>query len=147
MSAATLGLFTTSWLTIGVFDAISKPGQTTIALGIYLFGFAAAVLLIAIMALPAKPFFTLLLTIASGRMALSGVYEVGGPHSFYTISGYVALVLTALAFYGGTAFALEEAKQRQILPIFRRGPADEAFSGYGNQLQRLEAEPGVRQQL
>lgn len=147
MSAATLGLFTTSWLTLGVFDIISKPGETSIAVGMYLFGFSFAVLLLALMAAPAKPFFTILLLIALGRMVLSGIFEVGGPHGFYIVSGYFALVLVAFAFYGGTAFALEDAKQKPVLPLFRRGAADEAFSGYQNQLSRLEAEPGVRQQL
>jgi uncharacterized protein len=147
MSAATLGLFTTSWLTLGVFDAISKPGQTSIALGIYLFGFAGAVFLLGAMALQAKPFFTVLLFFAFSRMVLSGIYEVGANHAFLTISGYFALVLAGLAFYGGTAFALEDAKQKPVLPLFRRGAADEAFSGYSNQLDRLEAEPGIRQQL
>ena len=147
MSAATLGLFTTSWLTLGVFDLTSKPGSTSIALGIYLFGFATAVILLAGMAVPAKPFFTVLLFVAFLRMLFSGIYETGGPHSLFTISGYVALFLAVLAFYGGVAFALEDTKQKPVLPLFRRGAADEAFGGYQKQLGRLEAEPGIRQQL
>jgi hypothetical protein len=34
-----------------------------------------------------------------------------------------------------------------VLPLFRRGAADSAFQGFEAQLDRLEAEPGVRQQL
>ena len=49
--------------------------------------------------------------------------------------------------YGGTALALEDARHRELLPLFRRGSADEAFQGFAAQLERLEAEPGVRQQL
>jgi succinate-acetate transporter protein len=57
MSVATLGLFAASWLTLGVFDIASAPGQTSVSLGIYLFGFAGALLLIAAMAVKTKPFF------------------------------------------------------------------------------------------
>jgi uncharacterized protein len=49
--------------------------------------------------------------------------------------------------YGGTALGLEDARQRAVLPLFRRGAAVSAFSGFEAQLDRLEAEPGVRQQL
>jgi uncharacterized protein len=147
MSAATLGLFTTSWLTIGVLDAISQPGTTSIAVGVYLFGFSFAELLLALLAIKAKPFFTVLLGAAVLRTVLGGIFEVGGGHGFYTLSGYAALAVVVMAFYGGTAFALEDANRKAVLPLFRRGTADEAFSGYDNQLARLETEPGVRQQL
>jgi hypothetical protein len=49
--------------------------------------------------------------------------------------------------YGGTALALEDAKQRELLPLFRRGQAAMSFEGFEAQLERLEAEPGVRPQL
>jgi succinate-acetate transporter protein len=146
MSAATLGLFTTSWLTLGTLTVLFN-GKTSIALGVFLFGFSFALFLIALMALPAKPFFTVLLFIAAVRGVAGGIYEVGGGHVFLTISGYVALALSALAFYGGVAFALEDMKQKAVLPLFRRGAASDAFSGYEQQLERLQAEPGVRQQL
>src|SRR5204863_10197762 len=47
LGATTLGLFTTSWLAIGWIDHSAKPGATSVAVGIYLFGFATAVLLLA----------------------------------------------------------------------------------------------------
>jgi len=40
-----------------------------------------------------------------------------------------------------------EARRRELLPLFRRGAAEHAFQGYEAQLERLESEPGVRQQL
>jgi hypothetical protein len=49
--------------------------------------------------------------------------------------------------YGAAALSLEDARHRELLPLFRRGAADEAFEGFNAQLERLEAEPGVRQQL
>jgi succinate-acetate transporter protein len=100
MGATTLGLFTASWLALGLGDILAVPGATSIALGVYLFGFGAAVLLIAGLSIKAKPFFSVLLSLAFARMLLSGIYEVGGPMVFYKISGYVAATLTILAFYG-----------------------------------------------
>ena len=56
------------------------------------------------------------------------------------------LALAALAMYGGAALGLEDAHQR-VLPLFRRGAAAESFEGLDAQLDRLEAEAGVRRQL
>jgi succinate-acetate transporter protein len=147
MGATTLGLFTASWLAFGTTDILSVPGVKSLVLGIYLFGFAGAVLLISILSVKAKPFFTALLLVAFARMLFNGIYEVGGSMVFFRISGYVALILSALAFYGAVAFAIEDAGQQEILPLFRRGKAHAAFEGFQEQIGRLEAEPGVRQQL
>jgi hypothetical protein len=135
-------------LTFGWMSYAAEPGATAVTTGIYEFGFAAAVLLIAMLATAGKPFFTLLLCIAATRMILSGLYEVGAVgKTVLQISGGLALALTALAFYGGTAFALEDARQGELLPLFRRGAAARSFEGHGPQLERLEREAGVRQQL
>jgi succinate-acetate transporter protein len=147
LGATTLGLFTTSWLSLGWDDLASPPGKTSVAVGIYLFGFASVVVLLALMSTLGKPFFSVLLSIAAVRMVLSGWYEVGGAHEWLKVSGGFALALTALALYGGAALGLEDAQQRDVLPLFRRGGAQEAFHGFEAQLERLEAEPGVRQQL
>jgi uncharacterized protein len=147
LGATTLGLFATSWLALGWADRSSPPGSTSITLGIYLFGFATAAFLLALLSTRGKPFFSALLTVAVARMVLAGVYEIGGSQEWLHIAGGLALALAALAMYGGTALGLEDALQRELLPLFRRGGAQEAFQGYDAQLERLEAEPGVRQQL
>jgi succinate-acetate transporter protein len=147
MGATTLGLFTTSWLALGLADVLSPPGQTAVTLGVYLFGFATVAFLLAVLSLRSKPFFSLLLTIATARMIASGVYEAGASKTWYEVSGGLGVALTVFALYGGVALALEDAQQRELLPLFRRGAAQEAFEGYEAQLARLEAEPGVRQQL
>jgi succinate-acetate transporter protein len=90
LGATTLGLFTTSWLAVGLLEQTSPPGSTSVTTGIYLFGFAAAVLL-----------------------------------------------LSSLSTLG----------KREVLPLFRRGAAAESFAGFEHQLERLDAEAGVRQQL
>jgi succinate-acetate transporter protein len=147
LGATTLGLFTTSWLALGWIQLTSPPGETSVTVGIYLFGFSVAVALLATLSTLGKPFFTLLLACAAARQVLSGIYEVGGSTQLYRISGGFGLALSALAMYGGTALALEDARQREVLPLFRRGGAEAAFEGFEAQLERLEAEPGVRQQL
>jgi uncharacterized protein len=148
LGATTLGLFTTSWLTIGWLQLESPPGATSVTLGIYLFGFATAVLLLATLSTLSKPFFSLLLSVAAARMVLSGLYEVGASgKDVYRVSGGFALALAVLAMYGGAALGLEDARQREVLPLFRRGAAAESFEGIEQQLERLEAEAGVRQQL
>ena len=147
LGATTLGLFTTSWLALGLAQVTSPAGSKSVALGIYLFGFAAAVVLLALLSAMGKPFFSVLLSLATVRMVLSGVYEVGGGTTVYTVAGGFAIALTVLAMYGGAALALEDAKQRELLPLFRRGQAAASFEGFEAQLERLEAEPGVRPQL
>jgi uncharacterized protein len=147
LGATTLGLFTTSWLSLGWADYSAPPGERSMTLGIYLFGFGTAAFLLALMSTRGKPFFSLLLLLAVARMVMAGVFEIGGPHELDKVAGGVGLALAALAMYGGTALGLEDALQRDLLPLFRRGGADEAFRGFEAQLGRLEAEPGVRQQL
>ncbi len=147
LGATTLGLFTTSWLTIGWLELASPPGATSVALGIYLFGFAAVATLLATLSALGKPLFSVLLLTAATRMVLSGVYEVGGGRELDRVSGGFAVGLDAVALYGGVALGLEDARQRQVLPLFRRGSAETAFEGYERQLERLQAEAGVRQQL
>ena len=45
------------------------------------------------------------------------------------------------------ALGIEDVRRQELLPLFRRRGAQRAFEGYGAQLERLETEPGVRQQL
>jgi succinate-acetate transporter protein len=147
LGATTLGLFTTSWLSLGWGDLASPAGAKSVTTGIYLFGFATVAFLIALLSTQGKPFFTVLLGIAVARMIVAGYWEVGGGHGWLKAAGGLAIALAALAMYGGTALALEDMRQQELLPLFRRGGADRAFHGFEAQLDRLEAEAGVRQQL
>jgi len=147
LGATTLGLFTTSWLTLGWLYLASPPGKTSVTVGIYLFGFSTAVLLLALMSTLGKPFFSVLLLLSAARMVLAGYYEIGGAQSWDRVAGGFGIALCVTAMYGGTALGLEDARHRELLPLFRRGAADEAFHGYEAQLARLGSEPGVRQQL
>jgi hypothetical protein len=94
-----------------------------------------------------KPFFSVLLLLSAVRMVLAGVYEVGGAQVWERVAGGFGIALCLTAMYGGVALGLEDARQRELLPLFRRGAADAAFEGFDAQLDRLESEPGIRQQL
>lgn len=125
----------------------AAPGATSTTQGIYLFGFATAALLLALLSTLGKPFFSVLLSLAVARMVFAGYYDVGGAHEWLKVAGGFGIALAALAMYGGTALGLEDARQRAVLALFRRGAADTACSGFEAQLDRLEAEAGVHQQL
>src|SRR3954463_3546756 len=94
LGATTLGLFTTSWLALGWADITAVPGTTSVALGVYQFGFATVVLLLALMSTLGKPFFSVLLSVACTRMVLSGWYQAGGAHEWLKASGWVGIALT-----------------------------------------------------
>jgi uncharacterized protein len=125
----------------------SPLGRKSVTLGIYVFGFATAALLLALILTLDKPFFSVLLTAAVARMVLSGYYQVGASVEWNRVAGGFGIALAALAMYGGTALGLEDARHRELLPLFPRAGADQAFQSYKAQLERLESEPGVRQQL
>jgi hypothetical protein len=147
LGATTLGLFAASWLSLGWTDYTLPPGTQSSTLAVYLFGFSTVAFLLALLSTQGKPFFSVLLLIAVGRMLLAGSYEAGAGTEWYKISGGFGIALAALAMYGGTALSLEDASQRERLPLFRRGNAKRAFQGYEAQLDRLESEAGIRQQL
>lgn len=147
LGATTLGLFATSWLALGWLSLEAPPGSTSVAVGIYLFGFGAAVTLLALLSTFGKPFFSVLLGLSVARMVLAGVHEIGGAPTWNHVSGGFGIALCVTALDGGAALGLEDARYWEVLPLFRRGGADEAFQGFAAQLSRLEGEPGVRQQL
>jgi hypothetical protein len=104
--------------------------------------------ILAIAALLGNPAFTVMLGVACSRFALNGVYELTGSTTIEHVSGYVGLVLCAVAGYAGLAFLLEDGKGEPVLPMLRRGPAREVFDAdLLGQLEGLESEPGVRPRL
>jgi uncharacterized protein len=126
----------------------AQPGQTNHAFGLFSLVFATVIALLAVMALAAKPFFSALLAGSLGVSISSGVWNFGGGNGWLTAAGWFAFAVGLLAFYGGIALGLEDAQQREVLPLFRRGGAKDAIEGgLHEQLERLANEPGVRQQL
>ena len=147
IGAVALGLFTTSWLAIGVVTMQATPGSTSDALGIFSIWFSATVLLIAIAGITAKPFISTVMFVAVARSALFGVYELTGNVGWERAGGWLGWAIAVLALYGGLAFALEDARGETVLPTFRRGSAQVIDESLDGQVERIENEAGVRRQL
>jgi uncharacterized protein len=146
--ATGLGLFSSSWLTLGLVEITGEAGATSRAVGLYLLGFSFMVGCLAVSAFLGKPLIGILLTLATVRGALSGAWEFGAPHSLQVAASWIAVALFAAAAYGGLAFLLEDVLGRSVLPVFRRGTSRDAFEGdLTAQLERIADEAGVRQTL
>jgi succinate-acetate transporter protein len=148
LAATVLGLFTTSWLTLGLLLITGHPGALSATEGIYLLGFAGVVISLAVIAFAGKPLIGLLLVLSAARSVLYGLYELTLTPGLEHASGYVAAAIAAIAWYAGTAFALEDIRQQAVLPVLRRGAATAAMDGdLEHQVDRARHEAGVRQQL
>lgn len=149
LAGTVLGLFTTSWLALGLIQITGRPGALSTIEGIYLLAFAAAVASLALIASLGKPLIALTLMLSAARAVLFGLYELTGTPGLERAAGIVAAAIAAVAWYGGgTAFAFEEMRGRPLLPVLRRGASATAVSGdLPRQLHHARDEPGVRQQL
>jgi uncharacterized protein len=147
-SAASLGMFSTSWLAVGLVHVFGQPGQRSEAVGLYLVMFGIMVLALAAAAFLGKPLLGILLVIAAARSFLSSGWNLGAGHGVLVADSAMAIAISAFSVYGGLALLLEDMRQKPVLPIFRIGAAKRSFAGdLGEQLQRIESEAGVRQQL
>lgn len=146
--ATGLGMFSSSWLTIGLAELSGPPGAPSRAIGLYLLGFAFMIAFLAVSAFLGKPLIGILLLLATARSALGGAYEFGAPHALEEAAAWIAVALFAAAAYGGLAFLLEDVRKESVLPLFRRGSSRESIEGdLAAQLQRIADEAGVRQTL
>jgi succinate-acetate transporter protein len=146
--ATGLGLFSSSWLALGLAELTGEPGTTSRAVGLYLLGFSFMVAFLAVAAFLGKPLIGVLLALATVRGALSGAWEFGAPHSLEVAASWIAVALFAAAAYGGLAFLLEDVQKKSVLPVFRRGSSRDSLEGdLSVQLERIADEAGVRQTL
>ncbi|MFF8595038.1 hypothetical protein ACF061_27030 [Streptomyces sp. NPDC015220] len=147
-AAAALGLFATSWAGLGVLHVVAPAQRTGIAVGMYLSAFALMLLPLAVVGFLGKTLLGVVLSVSTVRAAVAAAYQLGAPHALELADGAAASLLVALALYAGTAFLVEDLRQRTVLPILRRGEARRAIEGDpGDQHSRLPREPGVRKQL
>ena len=144
----TLGVFAGTWATLGVIGLGLEPGETSTTLGVFLLADGVVILVLALAAVFGNPAFTVLLGVACARFVLNGLFELTGSVGLEHASGYIGLVLAAVAAYGGLAFLLEDGQHRPVLPMLRHGAAAEALNAdLLASLRRLESEPGVRGRL
>jgi succinate-acetate transporter protein len=147
-AASALGLFSTSWAALGVLYILAPDQQTSRTVGVYLCAFALMLVPLAAIAFLGKRLLGLVLSVSIARGALAAAYQLGAPHALQTADAVAALLLVGLALYSGTAFLIEDVRQRTKLPIMRRGDARGAIEDdLLAQQARLPREPGVRRQL
>jgi uncharacterized protein len=129
-----VGVLAGTWAATCVVTLADPTHPTHPGLGIVLLA-AGAVLLVPAAAGLAKLAAVGVIVVAALRFAVTGVYEVGGSHTWMAVSGWVGLALGAVAVYAALAFELEGAYDRTVLPTGRRTPVSD------------QGPPGVRSQL
>ena len=147
-SATALAIFSTSWAGIGALYIIAPMQQRSTAEGMYLCAFALVLLPLTAVALLGKALLGIVLMVSTLRAVLAAAYQFGAPHELELANAAASLLLVGLALYGGTAFLVEDTRQRTLLPILRRGEAGRALQDdLLAEHTRLTREPGVRRQL
>jgi hypothetical protein len=144
--ATAMGIFAASWAVFGTFWLAIGPQQSPI-LGIFSILLGTATCCLSIVAWSVKPLLAIVLGIAMIRDVFLASFHLGATGALAGV-GWCGLILTPLSVYTGFAFLLEDANQRTIIPLFRRGKARQSLEGsLAEQLQRIEGEAGVRNQL
>lgn len=143
-----MGLFAASWVANALYFLLMPPDTPSHALAFLQGAIATAALILAIAALAAKPFFSLILAIAAARFAVACAHQLGVTGTIEPISTALGIALAALSVYGALALLLEDGKKRTVLPLFRTGKARTALEeDLDAQLRDVSHEPGVRLQL
>jgi succinate-acetate transporter protein len=146
--ATGLGLFATSWLALGLVDTQASQDAVSRAVGLYEFGFAFTITLLAIAAVAGKPIIAAILLASAVRGALAGVHEWSGPAWAWSAAGWLGIAIFVAAMYGGLGFLIEDERKTDVLPLFRRGSSKESMeAGLDVQLAELADEAGVRKTL
>lgn len=145
-AATALGIFALSWVAQALVY-LRQAQQPSTTLGLLFFFMVVVLGALAVVSYAGKPLLSLIIAIAAIRTIAAALVEFG-IHHVGTASAILGIVLAALSLYGGTAFLIEDAKQSDVLPLFRRGPAHDAVHGnLRAQIKKMPNEPGVRQQL
>lgn len=118
-----MGLFAASWIANALYFLLLPPDTPSHALAFLQGAIAVAALVLAIAALAAKPFFSLILALATARFALSCAHQLGVSGLIEPIATALGLALAAVSVYGSLALLLEDGKKHTVLPLFRTGKA------------------------
>jgi succinate-acetate transporter protein len=147
-AASGLAVLSGCWLAIGLVKVTSVPGMRSGALGLLLVGAAVALLVPSAVAISAKPLMSAVFGLTALRFAVTGVYELAGGPGWRSAAGVIGLILSLLAAYAGCAFALEDARRREVLPIGRKNPRSSPEPGAtADPVGPVTHEAGVRARL
>ena len=128
------GILSGAWLATSLVWLTSLPGSVSGSLGLLLLAAAGLLAAAAASAATGKLMPAVVFLAEALRFALVGIHELGGSEFWQNAGGVVGLVVVALAGYTMLAVVLEDARDRTVLPIGRRGSGP-------------QPEPGVRRQL
>jgi succinate-acetate transporter protein len=144
-TGATVGLLSTSWLSLGLIHIVSRPGSTNAALGLLLLIVGAMLALSAAAVSVTKPLPAVIFALAGARFALAAIYELSAVSFWQSAAGVLGLFITAGAGYCVLAFDLEDQRHHAVLPTLRRdvSPLSESQRG-PDPLEGLAHEAGVR---
>lgn len=143
----TLGVLAGTWLCTGLIQ-VSSTGSRSGALGLLLLAAAGLVAAGAVATASGKLAPALVFIVVALRFALIGLFELGASGGWRDVGGVVGLAVVAAAGYTMLALALEDAEDRTVLPVGRRGRGLEALHApFDAQLDGVEHEAGVRKQL
>jgi uncharacterized protein len=145
-AATTLGVFALSWVPQAIV-MLHQDGAASTTVGAFLVMIALMLAALAIVAYAAKPLLSFILALALLRNVCAAFVQFGVSR-LSTTAAIMGIVLTAFSIYGGAAFLIEDTKQTDVLPLFRRGAADKAMRGnLRDQIASIPNKPGVRRQL
>ena len=148
VAATGMGILAGTWLSVGLVTLTSPAGSTSDALGLFLVVAAAAMLIPASAAAGGKLVPAAVLSLTAIRFLATGIAELSGAGGWGDAAGVIGLALCALALYAALALALEDARHDTVLPVGRRHLGRVAIEdGFGEQIERIEREAGVREQL
>ncbi|MFI6060696.1 GPR1/FUN34/YaaH family transporter [Streptomyces sp. NPDC051286] len=146
LAATLMACFSGLWLATSLTLVLDPPGGVRV-LGVLNAVFALFAVLMASVAVRKRALWLVLCT-AVPRFAVAAVANLSGAAWVGTLSGWLGLLLAAVALYTAFALMLEDMRGEEVLPIGRSGPAHHAVDGdLSVQLRNLERQAGVRRTL
>ncbi len=147
-AASAMGIFSFAWIVQGISLLENGPNAASIATGIFLLTLAVCLAVVTAVTLGSKPMLGIMLVVAALRSVFAALVEFG-MHSWVSVTAAVlGLTITAIAFYAGLGFLLEDVRGILLPMTFRQKDAQAAMQGdLEHQVEHLHREAGVRSQL
>lgn len=145
--ATGMGVEAGIWAAVAASLLRSAPGTTSAGLALILVLGAIAVCMPAIGATNSKLLATLVLFTTAARWGTTAGYQASADDPWKTAAGALGLLLACLALYASLAFELEDQHRRSVLPTLRRGGATAMTGTFGEQIDQIQHEAGVRKHL